>query len=380
VTNNMSASDELRQRQAIERAERDGWAALFNGSEYPCSFAFITKYCMSPADGAAPLTSQLLLIIDGSVYDATVFAPTHKAGLFIIKKNVGNLNCGEVFHRIHGANAHKQLEGMRLGALVGAPAAASLLAVPSAAPGKGMMPAKKVLPKKKGFVVFETEQVSHNTKRITFAAPERLALLPGGHVMVTAPQKDGTVEKRSYTPYDIQSTTFSLLVKVYPGGKGSGYLNSIRAGEFVEVSDPIEPEVDAQALLKRASVVLVAGGTGVAPIYTVAKHLLSVAGGPRVHLFACFRDEHDVLLGVQLEHLQEEFPGRLNLHFVFSRADLSRFHNCVAFTGRFNERHIAHVVNAADAAVVCGPPSFGDDVVRVLGNQLSIPSNNVVVL
>lgn len=198
--------------------------------------------------------------------------------------------------------------------------------------------------------------------------------------MVSAPQENGTMEKRSYTPYDVRSTTFSLLVKHYAGGKGSSYLHSVRAGQFVEVSDPIEPEVDANALLKRTSVVLVAGGTGVAPIYTVAKSLLEASQGPRVHLFACFRDERDVLLGEQLEHLHEEFPGRLNLHFVFSQADLSRFHNCVAFHGRFCERHLQHVVTFADAAVVCGPPGFGDSAVRVLSNQLALPPSDVVVL
>lgn len=365
--------EEQSDRQKIERLQEECWRELFKGTENPCSFAFIQKYCVSVGD-TPPLSSLLLLVIDGFVYDATLFAPTHKAGLKIIQKNVGKLNCGEVFHRIHGAGAHAQLETLRIGALVGAPAAAgSTLTVPSVA--QKMKPISTSASKKKGFVVFETSNVSHNTKRITFASPNRLELLPGGHVMVSSP----TV-KRSYTPFEINATTFSILVKRYEGGHGSGYLHGVRGGEFVEMSDPIEPEVDAEALTRFKSIVLVAGGTGVAPIYSVAKHLLAVSGGPHVFLFACFRDEHEVLLGQQLEDLQDEFPSKLDLHFVFSRQDLSHYHNRVAFHGRFNPRHLENVVQWADGAVVCGPPSFGDDAVRTLSTKLSMPTSAISVL
>jgi ferredoxin-NADP reductase len=380
------AADEMRQREALMAVQSLRFTALLNGSENPCSYEFIKKYCVAAEDGSPALTSLLLLIVDGTVYDATLFAPTHKAGLTIIKKNVGKLDCGEVFHRIHGVNAHQLLEGLRLGTLVGAPASAtSLLTVPSPANAqgrKGGVPLKRPVPQRQGCVVFQTRSVTQNTKCITFASPDRLALLPGGHVVVNAPQRDGTVVKRSYTPFEINSTSFCVVVKHYPGGMGSGYLHAVRGGEFVEMSGPVEPEVDAERLAKHSNVVLVAGGTGVAPIFSVAKYLLSPSapGTPHVYLYACFRDEDDVLLAQELSDLQDAYPGRLDLHFVFSRADVSHFHNRVAFHGRFQERHLKHVVRNADAAVICGPPGFGESAASVLEKKLSIRSTAITIL
>lgn len=350
-------------------AEADAALSALRLSCYnPCSYAFVKQHCI---DTSEPPT-MLLLIIDDVVYDATEFAPTHKAGINIIKKNVGK-ECGDTFRRIHGPRAREQLKTLRIGRLLGGPqtSATSSLLTASA------MPAAKTaaVRKQDGFTVLEVTSLSHNTKKVVFAAPERLPIAPGGHLVVTTSDGDAS---RTYTPYEVSSTSFSIMVKKYPGGKVSSYIHSLRPGDFVEVSSPIEPEVPISSLTGNV-VVMVAGGTGVAPLLTMARALVTDAAKKRVVFFACFRNEDDALLAHQLSTLADVYHN-LEPYFVFSQADCARFEQRHAFSGRFCKDHVVQAVTAADSVISCGPPKFSDAVTAVVRDSLGVNPSKIFSL
>lgn len=347
-------------RSELKRQEEQEWSTLMNGQFHPRSMAFLTQNCVA-AEGKEP--KMFLLVVDGIIYDATSFAPGHKAGANIIKKNSGK-ECGETFNRIHSGGAKQLLKSMEIGPLYGAPAN-KLLGVGGPAPAK-----------KKGFAVLSSATLSANTKAITFATPKRLALPAGGHVMVTTPKGSS----RSYTPYIVNDTSFTMMVKRYPNGEVSSFLHQLKVGDYADVSEPMEPMVAIQDIAAE-TIVMVAGGTGVAPLYSMAEHVARAEGKQRVIFFACFRNEADALLQEELAAMNDMTYGRVAVHFVFSQADLSRFLSCPAFFGRFSGRHLEEAVQTAGAAIICGPPGFGESASKVISNTLPmIPSQDIFVL
>lgn len=85
----------------------------------------------------------------------------------------------------------------------------------------------------------EVEQLTHNVKRFRVALPspdDEIGMITPGMLMVKAPG-DPKPAMKPYTPITLNSTKgfFDLVVKVYPGGKVSGYVDTLKVGDTLEV-------------------------------------------------------------------------------------------------------------------------------------------------
>lgn len=228
---------------------------------------------------------------------------------------------------------------------------------------------------RKGNAVIAVESLSHNTKAITFSSASRLALTPGGHVSIRSPNGFS----RSYTPFKVESNSFTIAVKEYKDGRVSPFLNSLRVDDFVTVSSPIEPRFSVVGL-QADHVLFVAGGTGIAPLYSMAQHLLENNHSVRVTMFACFRNRDEVLLDDEVIALAKAHPTRCQLHFIFSRDEVKQFREVSTLSGRFCAGHCVDRVKSAHYAVVCGPPTFGDTVEDVIVANIQISRDNIHVM
>lgn len=236
--------------------------------------------------------------------------------------------------------------------------------------------------KKQGNTVASVKRLSHNTVSIKFESSDRLKLVPGGHVSI----RSASGFSRSYTPYLIEEDGFTVMVKAYPGGKVSSYLCSVKPGDFVVTSAPIEPRFNINLEVPtggdKSTLLMIAGGTGIAPLYSMAEAVLQRPGNvTRVVLFACFRNEDDSLLTEELAALSRAFPFMFQLVYVFSQKVVSTFRGSPACSGRFSAQHLmsANVVEA-NSAVVCGPPSFGGSVSDIVEQNIKIRPENVVIM
>ncbi|MFF9014139.1 2Fe-2S iron-sulfur cluster-binding protein [Streptomyces sp. NPDC014870] len=131
---------------------------------------------------------------------------------------------------------------------------------------------------------------------------------PGQFLTVRLPDGGARCYSLASSPYTGEAP--KITVKKVPGGRGSGWLcERVAAGDELEVLAPagtFTPAVPGRDLL------LVAGGSGITPVISLAKSAL-VAGEGRVALLYANRDQDSVVFRDELRDLAEDFAGRFTL-------------------------------------------------------------------
>eukprot|EP00930_Biecheleria_cincta_P001798 TRINITY_DN102896_c0_g1_i1.p1 TRINITY_DN102896_c0_g1~~TRINITY_DN102896_c0_g1_i1.p1 ORF type:complete len:616 (-),score=149.63 TRINITY_DN102896_c0_g1_i1:38-1885(-) len=117
--------------------------------------------------------------------------------------------------------------------------------------------------------------------------------------------------RRSYTPVstaaEIQKGFLDLMVKVYPDGKLTSHLKTLKVGDTLSVTTP-HPTLETADYA--AGLVMVAAGSAVTVGLQVCAAVLAKAAVP-VHLFLCNKTAEDVLF-------QDRFEAMLAAHPTFS--------------------------------------------------------------
>lgn len=129
---------------------------------------------------------------------------------------------------------------------------------------------------------------------------------------------------RPYTPISDPSDrgTLQLIVKQYPNGRASTYMHSLAPGDELSIRGPIpgytwvvpkSPPKDTR------SVLLVAGGAGITPIYSLAKGILAANNEQtRIQLIWGVNGTRDIVLKKELEDLESQYPDRLQVTYCVS--------------------------------------------------------------
>jgi ferredoxin-NADP reductase len=200
----------------------------------------------------------------------------------------------------------------------------------------------------------------------------------------------------------------SLLVKVYPTGCATQWLRARAVGDCVWLSPPrttlllptLTPDAsDAPSDLAFESVVLLAGGTGIAPLWQVMRSAMCgetrLAALPVTLVYSC--RANDVLLA---QPISEYIAGRTGSKAIFavteeasgssayphvaspSLADMrGRFHAITFAEGRVSESLLREVLveHRAPRVVVSGPEGFMDHVGTML-RQVGVSRGAIVCL
>lgn len=230
----------------------------------------------------------------------------------------------------------------------------------------------------------DKEIISHDTRRFRFALPSRehvLGLPVGQHIYLSA-RINGDPVVRPYTPTtsDEQKGHFDLVIKVYfknvhpkfpDGGKMSQHLESLKEGDYVEVRGPsgrlvyegnglfqIRPDKKSPPVAKQVRrVAMIAGGTGITPMYQLIQRVLGHADTDSTQLALLFANqtEQDILLRDELEQLRDSHRSRFKLWYTLDRPP----ENWDYSSGFVNSDMISeHLFPPADDTLVlmCGPP------------------------
>ena len=249
-------------------------------------------------------------------------------------------------------------------------------------------------------VIHSTAAVGPRTKRIVLksSAPSAKAswptLQPGGHVSIDVPGTSPAVS-RPYSPVAVSGdgTEMTFFVKAYDKGIASGYLHALKEGAPVRVRGPLVPGVSAADIAAKlgagSSVLLIAGGTGAAPILTMARWCAEqpAAAIANVHVVACFRDREDAMLVDELKALHD--GGRVRVTLVYSRDQAAATQPRAPDAPRvFGQRLdvgvlrtiIGEANNKGLRAVMCGPPPMSSGLPAVVAEAASIAKEHVYAL
>lgn len=228
--------------------------------------------------------------------------------------------------------------------------------------------------------LLERTPVARATHRFRFALDKdvELGLPTGQHVVVHLP--NSTIS-RAYTPTtsNRQRGFFDLVVKVYPGGALSQYMHSLKVGDSATISGPSgeirylgggefeisDPFEEIKVRRKVWELGMVAGGTGITPMYQIARWATEEQDPLKMRLLFANREPVDVMLKQELNDLASSSGGRLEVSYTVDSADAQWPH----LQGLVSEDMLRATLGSPEQCgmvCVCGPAPFHKVVARNL--------------
>ncbi|KAM4058113.1 oxidoreductase NAD-binding domain-containing protein [Hirsutella rhossiliensis] len=179
-----------------------------------------------------------------------------------------------------------------------------------------------------GFVslkLADVETVNHNTKRFRFELPEG-DMVSGLQIAsaILTKYKGPSDEKatlRPYTPISDEGEKgyMDLLVKKYPDGPMSTHLHSMAPGQRLDFKGPLPKYAWAEN--KHEHIGLIAGGTGITPMYQLLRAIFNNPNDKtKVTLVFGNVSEEDILLKKELSELENTYPQRFRAFYVLDKA------------------------------------------------------------
>nr|WP_281372522.1 benzoate 1,2-dioxygenase electron transfer component BenC [Prauserella isguenensis] len=199
------------------------------------------------------------------------------------------------------------------------------------------------------------DRLSPTTVALTIETPQRddLAFLPGQYVNIAVP---GTDETRSYSfSNGPDEKTLTFLMKLAPGGVMSDYLTDRAA-----VGDPLTfTGPHGSFFLREADrpVLLLAGGTGLAPILSIVRTMVATGSQRPVHLVYGASTDDDVVELDTITALAAELP-QLTWDYVVSDPNSSAPNKGYVMSLIRDE----HLYGGDVAVYLCGPPPMVEAV------------------
>lgn len=205
---------------------------------------------------------------------------------------------------------------------------------------------------------------------ISFEIPAELAedySFAPGQSLTLRREIQGRDERRSYSICSPVGSEPRIGVRVVPGGLFSSWLvNEVRPGVVIEVMAPtggFTPD-----LTEPGHHVLLAAGSGITPMLSIAQSVLAADPHSRVTLFYGNRRSDTVMFTDELAELKDLHPTRFHLAHVLSREP----REAELLSGRLDFERLAALigglvdVDGVDHWWLCGPNGMVRDAQRLL--------------
>ncbi len=232
-------------------------------------------------------------------------------------------------------------------------------------------------------VVAEKRNEADDAVRIALEVPmslrEEFEFQAGQHLPVQI-ERDGKKIRRTYSicsqPGD---WPLQIGVRVQPGGKFSEFAaQQLQPGQQLDVMPPTGRFHLAAESKAGQRYVCFAAGSGITPILSIISELLHRQSNSTVALFYGNRTQGTTMFIDDLYALKNQFPDRLQLHFLFSREE----QEFDIASGRIDEQKVRELMqrfcreSTADQAYICGPDSMIATVTETL-RGLGLPETSI---
>lgn len=227
--------------------------------------------------------------------------------------------------------------------------------------------------------VISVEALCDDAAAVTFAVPAGLTALyrfsPGQYLTLRR-RIEGREERRSYSICAPAGSAPRVGIRVVPDGVFSTWLvNEVRPGDTVDVAPPtgsftVDPSQGGRH-------VLIAAGSGITPILSIASSLLANPQATVTLLYGN-RRTNTVMFAEDLADLKDLHGPRFDLVHVLSREP----REVQLFSGRLDASRIQLIlrslvpIGAVDGFWLCGPFEMVESARAMLLN-LGVPAENV---
>jgi ring-1,2-phenylacetyl-CoA epoxidase subunit PaaE len=225
--------------------------------------------------------------------------------------------------------------------------------------------------------VAEVERLTDDAVAVTFEVPADLAdryeFRPGQSLTVRRPS-DTADERRTYSICAPAGARPRIGVREVPGGVVSGWLvHGVRVGDTVEVAPPSGTFTPDLAAGGRH--VMVAAGSGITPVLSIAASLLRHPQA-QVSILYGNRRADTVMFAEELADLKDTHPSRLELVHLLSR----EAREVDLLSGRLDAAKLRALlpllidVPSVDHWWLCGPYGMVTDATEVLAEAGVAPA------
>lgn len=201
---------------------------------------------------------------------------------------------------------------------------------------------------------------THDTKSLVFEVPadlaQRFAYKPGQFLTLRLPL-EGRHVPRCYSMASAPAVDDAprVTIKRIAGGRGSNWIcDNVKVGDAIEVLPPagvFTPRSLAGDFL------LLAGGSGITPVYSILRSALAAGGAGRICLLYANRDERSVIFRDELNALAAAHPARLLIiHWLDSVQGVPSIAQLAELAKPYLKGQ----------AFICGPGPFMDAAVDAL--------------
>jgi len=218
--------------------------------------------------------------------------------------------------------------------------------------------------------VVEIRQETPSVKSLILHLPGGTMHLAGQHVDVRLTAEDGYQAQRSYSIASAPEDKYLMLtVENVDDGEVSPYLTGVlQIGEQLELRGPIGGYFVWSASDARdtsSPLLLVAGGSGVAPLMAMLRHRANAGHKVPVKLLYSSRSYEDIIYREELEHLVENDPSLRVIHTLTRQQP----EDWTGYGRRIDREMLAEAGwPAADNPLVytCGPTALVETVANYL--------------
>lgn len=151
---------------------------------------------------------------------------------------------------------------------------------------------------------------------LVFDTPSKPMNYLSGQFLTLIMQVNGEKIRRAYS---LCSSSFvdeypAVTVKKVEGGKMSTWINdTVKAGDIIEVMEPMGHFTTTYKADQSRTVVLLGGGSGITPLMSITKSVLDQEPNSRVVLIYANRNMESVIFRTTLEEMQRTFGDRLHV-------------------------------------------------------------------
>jgi len=194
--------------------------------------------------------------------------------------------------------------------------------------------------------------------------------------------------RRYARPYSFSSSpgidsTINITIKRVQGGVVSNHiLDTIKAGDIVEVIEPMGDFTLDKVPVNKTDKHLVfwGSGSGITPLISIIKFALVNNVAKHITLVYGNRNSETTIFSDQLTNLQQKFASVFNVWHFFTRSVISP-NNPFVIEGRINPKKVIEVMSyetdmANTIHFICGPVGLKNSVKNVL-NSIGIPDGHI---
>ena len=216
-----------------------------------------------------------------------------------------------------------------------------------------------MVPRFQRLLVAALRRTTSDAVIVTIDTPAAFRAFTPGQYLTLRATIDGQDVRRCYSICSgLDDGTVQVAIKHLPGGLFSTWANTVlREGDTLQVMGPEGRFSEAIDPLASPVVAAFAAGSGITPILSIIKTVLTRGAGSRFFLFYGNRSTRDIMFRDEIEDLKDRYMTRLSVFHVLSRER----QELDILNGHLDPEKVpalTRLMPTPDHALICGPQAM----------------------